>query len=147
MSEAGIFVPFRDLTTDDDLRTAVTRYAMKQLGVCAAQLPESAPEEEGLQKLSVTDAGLFLNTCSEKTLRTLEFIVANGGRISASDLHQHLEAGDLRGVWTGLTRRLRNITQKDDAKLLNWFKSGNDWRIVMARATVDSLRQALAHLV
>lgn len=101
--------------------------------------------EKGLALLDETDAKLFLNNCSEKTRGILELIVENDGRFLLSQICYHTEntPDQLRGAWSGLTKRLRNVTKDKDATLLGWFRKGEDWRGVMTKKTTDSMRIAL----
>jgi hypothetical protein len=141
--DGGIFIPFNDLEKDPVLNGAVSAYVAARLRLPATPMGESNPDEEGLPELSVADAKRFLNNCGEKTTKVLRFIVAKQGRFNASDLHRHMK-GDVRGVWTGLTRRLRSMTGDSDARLLNWFYNAgeNEWRAVMARGMVTSFEAA-----
>lgn len=145
MAEAGIFIPLRDIKRDPALQGALSAYLAEQLGI-SLNSDSRSPDEGGLAELSVTEAKLFLNNCSDKTIKVLRFILTKGGAFTASELYRHLKVNDLRGVWTGLTRRLRGVTKNPDALLLNWFyrPTEDDWRAVMATRTVASFRIALA---
>lgn len=116
-----------------------------------AGAPEAKPEnaidenEKGLALLDETDAKLFLNNCSEKTRGILKLIVENDGRFLLSQVLQHTDStpDQLRGAWSGLTKRVRKVTGDGNASLLNWFRTGDDWRVVMAKKTTGSMRIAL----
>lgn len=96
--------------------------------------------------LNVQDAKLFLNDCSTKTRQILQAIVDRDGDFMSSDITALIgrEMVDLRGAWAGLTKRVRTVTKNPEAKLLNWFKQGDDWHGIMAAQTIASMRIALA---
>lgn len=102
-------------------------------------------DEQGLARLSVADAKLFLNKCSDKTTAILQEIINRDGVFMASDIASFLQTdtAHLRGAWAGLTKRVRTITKNDEASLINWFKEGGDWRGTVAAQTVASMRVAL----
>lgn len=102
-------------------------------------------EENGLARLDEKDAKEFLNTCRDKTREILKLIVDNDGRVLLSQVCFQFEntPDQLKGAWSGLTKRVRTVTRRDDAKLINWFRQGDDWRGVMAHKTVASMRVAL----
>jgi hypothetical protein len=134
------------MEANEALRLAVSAYVVSKLGAGPGAGQNSRPDEEGLAELSVRAAQLFLNNCSDKTVKVLSYIVSKNGDFRAAELYRHMKVKNLRGVWTGLTRRVRSVTKDDCALLINWvYKPGEqDYRGVMAAATVDSLRIALA---
>lgn len=145
MAEGGVFIPFQDAERDPQLKAALAAYVAAQLGRSQPLEEIRSADEGGLAELSETQAKLFLNNCSDKTTDVIRFIIAKNGVFMISELHRQLRVTSLRGVWTGLTRRLRNITQDDEATLLNWYHRPNedDWRGVMAKRTVRSFELAL----
>lgn len=147
MGQAGIFIPFSEMENHPSLKAALLAYVAEHLGAPAnATGAEARPDTEGLAQLSVRDANRFLNNCGAKTIKVLEFVVAQDGDFLLSQLQRHMRTKELRGVWTGLTRRVRNVTGDDEAVLLGWsYKAAkDDWRVVMATRSVSSFKTALA---
>ena len=56
-----------------------------------------------------------------------------------------MKPGALRGVWTGLTKRVPTITGDDNAKLIEWSETDADeWNGRLMPVTREALRRALA---
>lgn len=151
MREFSITIPVSAYKAfDPSVQQAIMSYVVAQFGVPLAA-PVVAPiaegrDEKGLAKLDVPEAKLFLNRCSEKTTSILQEIVNRDGDFLASAIAQLVgtSIGELRGAWSGLTKRVRTITKDPEASLLNWFKQGDDWHGIMAAQTVASMRVALS---
>jgi hypothetical protein len=145
MEQHGYFIPASAIAGfEPPVRAALARYLLGVFDI-KVEAPDVRPGEEGLVQLSVGEAKTFLITCSKKTRQVLHAIVDEDGDVLVSDLYRTTRLDDLSGVWTGLTRRVRNVCGSDDAKLLGWSRAGEaDWRCVMSRKTVESLRVALA---
>ena len=151
MNEMSIIIPVSAYKSfDPSVQQAIMAYVVNQLGgTSATPLDAQVIEgrnEKGLAKLDVPEAKLFLNKCSEKTTSILQEIVNHDGDFLASAIAKHVgtSTGELRGTWSGLTKRVRTITKDPEATFLNWFKEGDDWRVVMAMQTVASMRIALS---
>ena len=152
MSEFSITIPASAYKTFDlPVQQALMAYVVSQLGggapIEAADSAAEGRSEKGLAKLEVAEAKLFLNKCSEKTTLILQDIINRDGDFLASAIAELVGSttGELRGAWSGLTKRVRTITKDPEAHLLNWFKQGDDdWRGIMATQTVASMRIALA---
>ncbi|MBN8805482.1 MAG: hypothetical protein BGO58_12850 [Sphingopyxis sp. 65-8] len=147
MNERGaIIIPYAAIKTfSAETRAELSEFILAAMGITAGE--GLADDEEGLAKLSVADAKHFLNNCSEKSVAILHEIVSRDGRFLMTDITRLLDTtpDQLRGAWAGLTKRVRTITKNPEAVLLNWYKSGdNDWRVVMASQTVNSMRTALS---
>lgn len=151
MNEISINIPLSVLETlGEDVRRAILS-ALAGGAASSGALPlpaqsQDSRDETGIALLSVQDAKLFLNNCSPKTRQILQAIVDHDGDFMGSDITALIgcEMADLRGAWAGLTKRLRTVTKDPEAKLLNWFKRGEDWHGIMAAQTVASMRIALA---
>lgn len=111
-----------------------------------SQATEPAFDEKSIAILDMADAKHFLNNCSDKTISVLQFIIDNGGRVMLSDVSELTgnTADQLRGTWAGLTKRIRTVTGDPDARLLNWFRQGDDWVGIMAQKTTEAMRAALS---
>jgi hypothetical protein len=150
MNELSISIPVSAFKAfDPSVQQAIMAYVIDQLGGAIVDLSDtpvaSGGNEKGLAKLDVAEAKQFLNKCSEKTTSILQAIVNRDGDFVASAIAEHVGStvGELRGAWSGLTKRARTITKDPEASLLNWFKEGDDWRGIMAAQTVTSMRVAL----
>jgi hypothetical protein len=151
MSEFSITIPVSAYKTFDPfVQQALMAYVVSQLGgeasIGTIGSAVESRNEKGLAKLDVAEAKLFLNKCSEKTTLILHEIVTRDGDFMASAIATLVGSttGELRGAWSGLTKRVRTITKDSEAHLLNWFKQGeDDWRGIMAAQTVASMRIAL----
>ena len=151
MTEFSITIPVSDYKLfAPPVQQALMTYVLSQLGgvalIGAADSAAEGRNEKGLAKLDVAEAKLFLNKCSEKTTLILQEIVNREGDFLASAIADLVGSttGELRGAWSGLTKRVRTITKDSEAHLLNWFKQGDDdWRGIMAAQTVASMRVAL----
>jgi hypothetical protein len=131
------------------VQQAIWTYVVEQLATPLIRPTDNAitegRDEKGLARLDVAEAKLFLNKCSEKTTSILQEIINRDGHFMMSAIAQVVgtSAGELRGAWSGLTKRVRTITKNPNASLLNWFKQGEDWQGIMAAQTVASMRIAL----
>jgi hypothetical protein len=137
-------------TFEPAVQAALKDYVLRQLGTVDLAQNESGSslegDEKGLAKLDVSEAKFFLNKCSEKTIRILREIVKRQGHFRVSSLAELFDTTprELRGVWAGLTKRVRTVKKDPHANLLNWFKQGNDdWNGEMASQTVEALKKAL----
>lgn len=113
-----------------------------------AVLEDTEEVVTGPALLGIGEARAFLLGCGEKTTQALSTIVATGHSFSASEIEKAMSAptGSLRGVWTGLTKRVRTITGDDEADLFDWFEQEEDgsWRGRMAPTTKKAFRDALS---
>ena len=152
MSEFSITIPVSAYQTfEPNVQQAIMAYVASQLGTSfnseADRPVAEGRDEKGLAKLDVSEAKVFLNKCSEKTTLILQEIVNRDGDFHASAIAAIVgtSIGELRGAWSGLTKRVRTVTKDPAASLLNWFKLGEeDWHGIMAAQTVASMRIALA---
>ena len=152
MSEFSITIPASAYKAfEPNVQQALMSYVVAQLGTPFTSMTDASitegRDEKGLAKLDVPEAKVFLNKCSEKTTLILQEIVNRDGDFHASAIAAIVgtSIGELRGAWSGLTKRVRTVTKDPEASLLNWFKQGDeDWHGIMAAQTVASMRIALA---
>jgi len=147
MNEQGaIIIPYVDLRRfTEATRTEIADYVLASFGMGVGEA--ISDDEEGVAKLSLSDAKVFLNNCNDRSIAILTDIVARDGRFFLSDIGKLLNRtpDQLRGAWAGLTKRVRTVTKDPEAVLFNWYRSGDDdWRGVMGSQTVASMRVALA---
>ena len=146
MHGPAILIPLADLDSfEPGVQQALQGYLQRNFVSAITPRPLST-NESGLVEFGVAEAKTFLNNCSEKTTAILQQIIDSDGSFMMSEIARAHGAtrGELRGAWAGLTKRTRTITQIRDAKLINWFRQGKDWRGVMAAKTVAAMRSALA---
>lgn len=106
-------------------------------------------------EFSPSQAREFYAGCKDKTRKAVEVIAKSSDRFfQLADVAQAIgvTAPELKGVWSGLTRRARSITGDADAYLVDWNKSegvfdqsGNyiDHRGEITEMTHASFRKAL----
>jgi hypothetical protein len=98
-------------------------------------------------ELGLQAARAFLQGCGEKTTRAIKSIVNAGETFSVRQLESRMgvHVGGLRGVWSGLTKRVRTITGDDDVDLIQWIEeTDDDWVARLMPVTRESFRRALA---
>jgi hypothetical protein len=110
---------------------------------------EDWDEEEAGEyaELGLQAARAFLQGCSAKTTEAVQKIVDAGETFSLRQLERDMgvEVGGLRGVWTGLTKRVHTITGDDDVSLIQWIDNvDGDWTARFMPVTRESFRRALA---
>jgi hypothetical protein len=82
-----------------------------------------ADEDEQFAEFSPSQAREFYVGCGEKTKKAVEAIAASPScMIQVSDIAKAVGVNpwDLRGVWSGLTRRTITITGDAKARLFDW---------------------------
>ena len=144
---SGVFLSFTDLASfSPEGRAEIVGFAQSQLN---ADPGVPAVESEGEPAdLSVAQARKFLDRVSEKVRTALQIIVnADVGGFDIIEVMNELdiaEAGDLRGVWGGMTKRVRTVLGDGDAYLIWWKKGGEGgWIGRVSPMTHRSFRKAL----
>ena len=96
-------------------------------------------------ELGIQAARAFLQGCGGKTKQAIAYIVETGESFTMDEIKFVMKQDDLRGVWTGLTKRVRTITGDKEAALIAWEQLGDgDWRGRMMPVTREAFRRALA---
>jgi hypothetical protein len=105
-------------------------------------------DSEEFAELGIQAARAFLQGCGEKTEMALRLIVEAGETFSMRALEEKMKVqpGALRGVWTGLTKRVRTITGDPEAALIKWGEETDDgdWIGRLMPVTREAFRRALA---
>ncbi len=122
-----------------------------KLGFDQVRAPSGAEpaEEENYEyaELGLQAARAFLLGCNAKTQLALQLIVASGGSFSIHDLERQMNVGrgSLRGLWGGLTKRIRTITGDPDASLIEWGDQADDGDYIgrLTPTTHNSFKRAL----
>jgi hypothetical protein len=111
--------------------------------VATAGAVVAADDGEGPADLSVAQARRFLERCSEKTQAALRVIAkapVDGFKLSAvAAALKEDSPGKLRGVWSGLTKRVRTVLGDPAADLIWWDELGDDWTGYVSPTTHRSL--------
>jgi len=114
----------------------------------ASPAPPQTFGDEEVAEIGIQSARAFLQGCSERTAEILALMVGLGDTFSLRELEKAAKAkpGGLRGVWTGLTKRIRTITGDPDAVLIDWSgpDEDGDYRGRLAAVSLDALRRAFA---
>lgn len=88
----------------------------------------NAEEEEDAPDLSPAQARKFFGSCSERTQEVVRFIAENpeeGFRLPDLEAAMEVEAGGLKGSWTGITKVCRRILGDENANLI-WWSTDSD---------------------
>jgi len=150
MTDAALILP---LSLLEGAEPALRRGVFELLGIDTAH-NEAEHKVHGFGMLStrlspieldVEEARLFLETCSPKTKKVLAAIIDRKGQFDSRELEESLGIGTLRGVWTGLTRRIRSLTGNDSASLFHWKydESSYPYQGTMADYTVQAFKHCL----
>jgi hypothetical protein len=106
-------------------------------------------EEDGPADLSENQARKLVEGCSQKTITAIR-VIANAPlsgfrmRDVGEALGIDLEKSDIRGVWSAITRRTRNVLGDPDADLIWWDKLADEWVGWVSPTTHRSLRKVMA---
>jgi hypothetical protein len=100
----------------------------------------------GAYTMSLQLAEEFIEGCGNKIINTLKKIVEMEGVFFGDDLEVKMKVGRLSGVYTGITNRLRKLTDDPGAKLFDWtFDDEKDqWRGELHPMTLTVLRSVLS---
>jgi hypothetical protein len=148
---SGVFLSFSALSTfnpatqaeiADFIKAQVSPDLAQEVGAPAADVGEEPAD------LSVAQANTFLKRVSDKVRNTMRVIAeadASGFAMSAvgDALGVDLETADLRGVWGGITKRVRTVLGDDEAVLIWWTQDEQgEWTGRVSAYTHRSLRKA-----
>jgi len=105
--------------------------------------------DDGPADLSENQVRRFLERCSGKTIAALQVIAdspATGFRMKdvGKALGVDLAERDIRGVWSGLTRRTRTVLDNPKVYLIGWDQLADEWVGWVSPATHRALRKVLA---
>ncbi|OKO98151.1 hypothetical protein [Xenorhabdus eapokensis] len=101
--------------------------------------------------LSSIQAAKFVKGLGEKSRRVLKTILEVGkgekGEFWCKDVAKKLDikSESLTGVWSGLTRRIRSVTEDEDACLFDWQPDDNrcDYQGTFHEVTYKNLKKVL----
>jgi hypothetical protein len=112
--------------------------------------PVDEEDQDGSVLVDFTDAEFLtlLAGCSEKTRQVLATLAEGGRQFDLTALAQkvNMPAGKLGGVWSGLTRRTRNLKKNPDAAFVTWewdAKSAS-WVGTLSEITHAAMKKAFA---
>lgn len=106
-------------------------------------------EEWELPDLSAAQARKLVTNVSDRVRATFRFVAeAPESGFTTREVAKVLGDHDpraLRGVWAGITRRLRSVLDDEDARLFQWdeVESEETWRGRVSPTTHRSLRKVL----
>ncbi|NCF03864.1 hypothetical protein [Kosakonia sp. MH5] len=147
--------------SNDDLKKLSKDTIQELLGICANGVSylddEFADDDTGnAVDLSSGQAIELVKGLSDKSrtalMRAIELIEDCGdgekSGVWAEDIANamHIEVDELRGVWSGLTRRTRRVTNDKAAKLFHWLPWDYDREDYFGRlhpTTILNLKRAL----
>lgn len=152
MDGGGIFLPFSDLPgRSSEFRAELSVYLQAKLrsggGDNAEAEPEETDEMEEPSDLSVAQAKKFLDRVSDKVRGTIRVIAeADPSGFTIPPILEALGVDDvssLRGVWGGITKRVRTVLGDDQAALIWWVEEEGGWRGRVSTMTHRSFRKVL----
>ncbi|MFL1909444.1 hypothetical protein [Plesiomonas shigelloides] len=114
------------LSKDDLLQLSVSaRNEVISLILGKKREIEDEINEDGPTDLSSIQAERLVHGLSEKTRLALKYIIESkdgDNGFWCKDLAQNMgiDTDELKGVWSGLTRRIRTVTNDQEAYLLAW---------------------------
>lgn len=131
---SGIFLPFPAVAGfSPTFQAELSEYVQAQMGASGDVSDEGGPiatdESEEPADLSVAQAKKFLDRVSDKVRTTVRTIAeADPAGFDVSDVKEALgvdDDADLRGVWGGITKRVRTVLGDDEAYLIWWTEREN----------------------
>ncbi|MFJ5456198.1 hypothetical protein [Pectobacterium sp. CHL-2024] len=107
--------------------------------------------DEPLLDLSSSQAASLVRGLSEKSrnvlISTLELLEKDPSGAWLEDIayNMKVEISDIRGVWSGITRRTRKVTNDSSAELFYWSFDAEkeDSKAELHETTIQNLRKAL----
>ena len=149
---SGAFLPFAALPGfSPAFQAEFADYIKAQLGAQSDEEigagPAQTDESEEPSDLSVAQAKKFLDRVSDKVRSTLRVIAeADPAGFEMKAVRRALgltDEDDLRGVWGGITKRVRTVLGDDEAYLIWWIEQEHDWIGRVSQMTHRSLGKAL----
>lgn len=151
MSSGGVYLPFGAVAGfSPSFQAELSEYVRGQMaGTPAAgdgSGPDATDEGEEPADLSVAQAKKFLARVSDKVRATLRVIAeCDASGFNMDKVVKALkvdDGGDLRGVWGGITKRVRTVLGDDEAYLIWWTeREDGSWTGRVSEATHRSLRK------
>ncbi|MFZ4381146.1 MAG: hypothetical protein ACOYO0_04170 [Sandarakinorhabdus sp.] len=134
---SGIFLSFPAVAGfSRTFRAELAEYVQAQTSATVDTSEDGGPvandDEEEPADLSVAQAKKFLDRVSDKVRTTLRVIAeSDNSGFDMARVKEALGVGDdtdLRGVWGGITKRVRTVLGDDEANLIWWTqKESGDW--------------------
>lgn len=154
MSSGGVYLPFGAVSGfSPGFQAELAEYVQAQMSATIADVagaePQAAGDDEEPADLSVAQAKKFLDRVSDKVRTTIRVIAE--ADVSGFDMARVMEAlnvddgGDLRGVWGGITKRVRTVLGDDEAYLIWWNeREDGTWSGRVSETTHRAFRKVLA---
>jgi hypothetical protein len=118
-----------------------------QIGV-SEQVTSHAPilqDMDGeIEDLTYKPLKRFISGVSNETKVKLKYFALNDGKTTINTMTKEFGEFSWAGFQSGVTRRLRTITNDSDATLFDWDDSEEEWEdcnIWISKITTDSLRR------
>lgn len=146
MPTSGVFIPFDEVDRfSPAFRAELAAFVQSQLNIKGdAAVPDDG---EGPADLSVAQAKLFLDRVSDKVRAAIRVIAeSDASAFTMADIMAALgaeDAGSLRGVWGGITKRVRTVVGETEAYLIWWTELETGWVGRVSPTTHRSLRKVL----
>lgn len=150
---SGIYLPFPAVAGFSPMFQAeLSEYVQAQIGATGDVSEEGGPiatdESEEPADLSVAQAKKFLDRVSDKVRTTVRTIAeADPSGFDLARVKEALgvdDSTDLRGVWGGITKRVRTVLGDDEAYLVWWTEQeSGDWKGRVSATTHRSFGKVL----
>ena len=152
MNTGGILIPFEAISSfSAAFQSELTDFVQAQLGAVVDEDDAAGPaemDEDGEPAdLSAAQAKKFLDRVSDKVRATVRVIAeAEPSGFEMKAVRKALGLGpedDLRGVWGGMTKRTRTVLGDEEAYLIWWNETDEDWIGRVSPMTHRSFRKVL----
>lgn len=152
MSSGGVYLPFGAVSGfSPGFQAELAEYVQAQMSTAIGDEdagPQATGDDEEPADLSVAQAKKFLDRVSDKVRTTIRVIAE--ADVSGFDMARVMEAlnvddgGDLRGVWGGITKRVRTVLGDDEAYLIWWNeREDGSWSGRVSETTHRAFRKVL----
>lgn len=147
----SVIVPLADLSGFSlKFQAEFTEYLLAKMNLSTDDAEVADPiqmdDSEQPADLSVAQINRFLARVSDKVRTTLRVIAeTDQSGFEVRRVMQVLgvnDAGGLRGVWGGITKRVRTVLGDEEAHLIWWIEQDHGWEGRVSPVTHRALRKA-----
>lgn len=148
--DSGVYLPFSAVAGFSSMFQAeLSEYVQAQIGATDDKTgPFPTDDSEEPADLSVAQAKKFLDRVSDKVRTTIRIIaeseLSGFEMASVKDALGEEPDADLRGVWGGITKRVRTVLGDGEANLIWWAEQeSGDWKGRVSTMTHRSFGKVL----
>lgn len=150
---SGVFIPFQALPGfSPAFQAEFEQYVQSQMSAVVEDRDprddtSEMEEDEQFADLSIAQAKKFLERVSDKVRTAIRVIAeADPSGFDMDAVMHALDADDasaLRGVWGGITKRVRTVLGDEEAYLIWWVEREGGWVGRLSSMTHRSFRKVL----